>query len=912
VFLVLLGRQRECEVLDRLLEAVRAGESRALVVRGEPGVGKTALLQYLVGRASGCRMAYAAGTESEMELAFAGLHQLCMPMLDRLEHLPQPRRDALTAAFGISAGDPPDRFLVSLAVLELLSGVAEERPLICVVDDAQWLDRASVQALAFVARRLMAESVSVIFAARTGEATQLTDLAQLMITGLPDEDARKLLCSTLHWPLDDRVRDRLIAETKGNPLALLELPRGLTPAELSGGVPGPHPLPPQIESSFQRQIARLPSETRRLLLVAAAEPLGDGALMFRASERLGIGADAAGPAAEAGLLKIGAQVWFRHPSVRSAVYRAASRQERRSAHRALADATDPEADFGRRAWHAAHATARQDENIPADLEHAAGRAEARGDLAAGAAFLGRAAELTVDPDRRAQRALAAAQATHLAGAHDAALKLLCLAEACPLTELQRAKLNLQRARIAFSLNRGREAPPLLLQAAKQLEQLDVELAGQTYLEALLATMFAGSLADGDSVREAAQAAQAASPTSRHLRAPDLLLDGLAVRFNDGYAAGAPVLKRALLAFRHQHLSPHEGLRWLWHACITAAHLWDYDTWELLATRFVCAARETGALTMLPLALSQRIGVHVFLGQLTEATSLREELNSVTDVTGDPPPPIAVLLLAAWEGRDAEARELIKSTTTEVLRRGEGDGLVKAQWAAALLDNSRCRYEDALAAAEEAADHPPVLGVAPWAALAELVEAATRCGTPERAADAFHRLTEITRASGTDWALGIQARSRALLSCGENAESAYCEAIDRLGRTRVRGELARAHLLYGEWLRREGRRVNAREHLRAAHDNFAAIGAKAFARRAAAELRATGESARKRSIDTTIDLTPQEAQVVSLVREGLSNAEIGARLFISPRTVEWHMGRIFSKLDITSRRQLHLGEPPRRT
>ncbi|WP_433556002.1 helix-turn-helix transcriptional regulator [Pseudonocardia xinjiangensis] len=913
MFLVLLGRQRECEVLDRLLEAVRAGESRALVVRGEPGVGKTALLQYLVGQASGCRMAYATGIESEMELAFAGLHQLCMPVLDRLEHLPQPRRDALTTAFGISAGDPPDRFLVGLAVLELLSGVAEERPLICVVDDAQWLDRASVQALAFVARRLMAESVSVIFAARTGEATELTDLAQLVITGLPDEDARKLLCSTLHWPLDDRVRDRLIAETKGNPLALLELPRGLTPAELSGGVPGPHPLPQPIESSFQRQMARLPSETRRLLLVAAAEPLGDGALMFRASEQLGIGADAAGPAAEAGLLKIGAQVWFRHPSVRSAVYRAASRQERRSAHRALADATDPEADFGRRAWHAAHATARQDENIPADLEHAAGRARARGDLAAGAAFLGRAAELTVDPNRRAQRALAAAQATHLAGAHDAALTLLCLAEACPLTELQRAKLNLQRARIAFSLNRGREAPPLLLQAARQLEQLDVELAGQTYLEALSATMFAGALADGDSVREVAQAAQAAraaSPTSRHPRAPDLLVNGLAVRFTDGYAAGAPVLQRALHAFRDHHLSPHEGLRWLWHACITAAHLWDYDTWELLATRFVRAARETGALTMLPLALSQRIGVHVFLGQLTEAVSLREELNSVTDVTGDPPPPIAVLLLAAWQGREAEARELIKGTTAEVLRRGEGDGLVKAQWAAAILDNSRCRYEDALAAAEEAADQPPVLGVAPWAALAELVEAATRCGTPERAADAFQRLTEITRASGTDWALGIQARSRALLSCGENAESAYCEAIDRLGRTRVRGELARAHLLYGEWLRREGRRVDARQHLRAAHDIFAAIGAKAFGRRAAAELRATGESARKRCIATTIDLTPQEAQVVSLVREGLSNAEIGARLFVSPRTVEWHMGRIFAKLDITSRRQLHLGEPPR--
>ena len=385
------------------------------------------------------------GIQSEMELAFAGLHQLCAPMLDRLERLPQPQRDALTTAFGISAGDPPDRFLVSLAVLGLLARVAEERPLVCVVDDAQWLDRASVQALAFVARRLMAESVGVIFAARTGEATELTGLAQLEITGLPDEEARELLCSTLHWPVDNRVRDRLIAETKGNPLALLELPRGRTPAELSGGVPGPHPLPQQIESSFQRQMARLPPETRQLLLVAAAEPLGDGALMFRAAEQLGIGTDAAGPATEAGLLEIGAHVWFRHPLVRSAVYRAATPQERRNAHRALADATDPDADFCRRAWHAAHATAGRDEDVAADLEHAADHAQARGDLAAAAAFLGRAAELTTDPNRRAERALAAAQATHLAGDHDAALKLLCLAEACPLTKLQRAKLNLQRA-----------------------------------------------------------------------------------------------------------------------------------------------------------------------------------------------------------------------------------------------------------------------------------------------------------------------------------------------------------------------------------------------------------------------------------------------------------------------------------
>ncbi|GAA3049522.1 LuxR family transcriptional regulator [Pseudonocardia yunnanensis] len=850
-------------------------------------------------------MAYATGIQSEMELAFAGLHQLCTPMLDLLDRLPSPQGDALSTVFGLSGGDPPDRFLVGLAVLGLLAEAAGERPLICVVDDAQWLDRASAQALAFAARRLVAESVGVVFAARDGEVAELAGLAQLVVDGLPDAEARELLRSTLRGPLDERVRDRIVAETRGNPLALLELPHGLTPAQLAGGVvvSGTGTLAGQIEENYRRRLAALPAETQRLVLVAAAEPLGDPVLLWRAATQLSISAESAAPAACAGLLEIGSRVRFHHPLVRSAIYRAAAPEERRIAHRALADVTDPEADFDRRAWHAAQATAGPDENVAADLEHSAGRAQARGGLAAAAAYLERAAELTADPDRRVQRALAAARATHLAGAPDAALKLLSLAEACPLTKLQRARVDLQRAQIAFTLNRGREAPPLLLQAAKQLEQLDVELAGQTYLDTLLAAMFAGALAGGVSVQEAAHAARAASPTTRTSRAPDLLLEGLALRFNDGYTSAAPTLKQALRAFRNNDLSPQEGLRWLWHACITAAHLWDYDTWELLATRFVHTARDAGALTMLPLALSQRIGVHVLLGQLTDATSLREELNSITDATGHPPPPIAILLLAAWQGHEPEARQLIETTTTEVLQRGEGDGLVKAQWAAALLDNSLCHYEDALTAAQQAADQPPVLGVAPWAALAELVEAATRCGTPERATHAFRQLADVTRASGTDWALGIQARSRALLSCGRDAERAYCEAIDRLGRTRVRGELARAKLVYGEWLRREGRRLDAREQLRAAHETFTAIGATAFAQRTATELRATGESPRKRTVETSTELTPQEAQIAGLVREGLSNPEIGARLFISPRTVEWHLGRIFSKLDITSRKQL---------
>ncbi|GAA1240391.1 LuxR family transcriptional regulator [Pseudonocardia aurantiaca] len=904
---MLLGRGSECEALDRLLEAVQSGESRALVVRGEPGVGKTALLEYLVEQASLCRVARAAGVQSEMELAFAGLHQLCAPMLDQVEQLPTPQRDAVRMAFGLSDGHAPDRFLVGLAVLGLLAEAARERPLVCVVDDAQWLDRASVQALAFVARRLMAESVAMVFAARgPGGVAELAGLPELLVAGLPDDDARALLGSVLRGPVDERVLDRILAETRGNPLALLELPRGLTHAELTGGFgpAGAVALPRQIEDSFRRQLAPLEAGTRQLVLVAAAEPVGDPVLVWRAAERLGIGIEAAAPAAAAGLLEIGARVRFRHPLVRSAIYRAASPEERRSVHRVLAAVTDPEADPDRRAWHAAQAAPGPDEDVAADLERSAGRAQARGGLAAAAAFLERAAELTIDPARRGQRALAAAHDMHQAGSPNAALKLLSLAEASSLDELQRARADMLRAQIAFTVNRGSDAPPLLLKAAKRLQPLDVRLARETYLDALYAAMFAGRLATGGSVREVAEAALAAPPSPQPPRAADLLLDGLAVRYTDGYAAAMPMLSRALSAFRAPDLSAEEGLRWLWHAHSTAVHLWDDETWEVLATRHLQLARDAGALTTLPVALNSRIAAHVFAGELTAAAALVEELRAVTEATGSRLAPYGALLLAGWRGAVSEAVELIEATTTKVLRRGEGIGLTVAEWANALLCNGLGRYEDALAAARQAGEHPPGLGLSTWAALVELIEAATRSGQPEHAVDALARLSETTRASGTDWALGIEARSRALLSDAEAAESAYREAIDRLGRTRIRGELARARLLYGEWLRRARRRLDAREQLRTAHEMFTEMGAAAFAQRAARELQATGERVRKRTTETaTGQLTAQEAQIARLASEGLSNPEIAARLFLSPRTVEYHLRKVFGKLGISSRRQL---------
>jgi DNA-binding CsgD family transcriptional regulator len=890
------------------VENVRGGQSRVLVLRGEAGVGKTALLDYLQGRASGCRIARAAGVESEMELPFAGLHQLCAPMLHRLGRLPGPQGDALGAAFGLREGDPPDRFLVGLAVLSLLSDVAEEYPLVCVVDDAQWLDRASAQALAFVTRRLVAESVGVIFAVReSGNERDLAGLPELLVHGLADRDARALLASVITGPLDERVRDRIVAETRGNPLALLELPRGLTPAELAGGfgLPDAPALSGRIEESFQRRLTPLPSATRLLLLVAAAEPVGDPVPVWRAAEQLGVGVEAAAPAAAAGLVEFGGRVRFRHPLVRSAVYRSAPAETRHRVHRALAEATDPDVDPDRRAWHRAHATAALDEDVAAELERSAGRAQARGGLAAAAAFLQRAAELTPEPARRARRTLAAAQSKHQAGAPDTALDLLAMAQAGPLDELQRARAELLRAQVTFAVNRGRDAPPLLLAAAKRLEQLDATLARETYLDAFSAALFAGRLARGGGVREVAEAVLAADWGDSSRRSPlacDLLLDGLAVLTTQGYGAAATTLKRALRAFRNEPMSEEDTLRWLWLACRIARALGDDASWDELTDRQVQLARKAGALSLLPIALIERFGVQLFVGDLDAAASLVAEAEAVVEATGSQLAPQGAIALAAWRGREAEASALIQASRQEVERRGEGLWLIATEWASAVLFNGLGRYEDALSAAEQAAEDPHELGLSTWVPT-EIIEAAVRSGDRQRAAGPLRRLQEISRASGTDWALGVEARSRALLSEGEAAERLYLEAIERLGRTRIRVALARAHLLYGEWLRRQHQRVDAREQLRIAHQLYSSMGMEGFAERARRELLATGETVRKRSVKTRGELTAQELQIARLAKNGLSNPEIGARLFISARTVQYHLGKVFTKLAISSRSQL---------
>ncbi|HTQ93267.1 MAG TPA: AAA family ATPase, partial [Streptosporangiaceae bacterium] len=763
----LSGRGGECATLDGLLEGVRGGRSAALVVRGEAGAGKTALLRYAIDSAVGLRVIRAVGVESEMELAFAALHQLCVPVLDRLEHLPGPQRDALEIAFALTEGPTPDRFLIGLAVLSLLSEAAEECPLLCVVDDAQWLDRASTQTLAFVARRPLAESVLMVFAAREPNA-DFQGLPELVVGGLCEADARELLAQELRWPLDERVQERIVAETRGNPLALLELPHSLPMTELAGGFglpetnPDAMPLSGRIEDCFLRRIGDLPVSTRLLLLVAAAEPTGDPVLVWRAAARLGFSMDAAGDAEAAGLVEFGARVRFHHPLVRSAVYRAASAEDRQRAHRVLAEATDPQVDPDRRAWHRAQAAAGADEDVAAELERSAGRAQARGGLAAAAAFLERSAVLTIDPARRAHRALAAAQAAYQAGAPDEAFELLARAEAGPPDELLNARASLLRGQMAFASGHSADASTLLLATARRFEQVDPQLARETYLDALAAATFVGRAAKLAGLPEIAAAARAAPAAPRAPRAPDLLLDGLAILITEGYQAGAPALRRAVNAFRRDDVAPEDELRWFFVACHSSHDLWDDDGWYELSARYLQLARNVGALGVLPIALAQRVGLHLHTGEFAAAAALVEETAAINEATGNDLPAYSAMALAGWRGRTAEAIELIEVIKRHAAARDEGMGLSIAHYTSAVLYNGLGRYEDALAAADQASAYPQELGFANWG-LAELAEAAARSGDTRRANDAVEQLARTTGPCDTPWARGIEARSRALVS-----------------------------------------------------------------------------------------------------------------------------------------------------
>ena len=898
----LVGRQRERDVLNRVLGAARDGQGGVLAVYGEAGVGKTAVLDYAVEAGADFHVARTIGVEGEMELAFAALQQLCSPSLGLMERLPDPQRDALEVALGLSAGRPPNPFLVGLAVLNLLSEVAEEQPLLVVVDDAQWLDRASARVLAFVARRLLAERIAMVFVARE-PIDALTGFAELRVEPLGHRDARALLDSVLSARLDEQVLERIVGETRGNPLALIELPRGLTPAQLAGGfgLPEALPLSAGIEQSFARRLAALPRDAQRLLILAAADPVGDPALMWRAAELLNIPESAADTVETQGLLVVGPRVVFRHPLVRSAVYSAADPSDRRKAHAALADATEAELDPDRRAWHRAQAASIPDEDVAVELERSAARAQARGGSAAVAAFLERAAALSPDSTHRARRLLAAAAAKREAGDLEAALGLLDGLEPDALDELGRVRVDLLRGQIALEQWRGGDAGSLFMSAARRLESLDPELARETYLEALSGVM-ANDIDVGGGALAVAAAARAAPPATGSPRMADLLLDAFAIRLTDGYAAAAPTLARALEHLLALDLSTEDGRRWLSlsgarNGQIAALELWDDEAMYLLEDRQLQAARDTGASGHLQFALTFVARNRMLSGELSAAAHLIDEARLITEATGNAPLVNAPMILAAWLGDEARASELIDATSEESARRR----WTSNNYARSVLYNGLGRHDAALDAAWDAMQPDPI-GYGTWL-VPELAEAASRAGDRARLEFALEWISERTRVLSSSWASGIEARVRALLSEGEVADTLYRESIAHLSDTRARIELARSHLLYGEWLRRERRRTDAREHLRAALESFTDMGAEAFAQRADRELSATGERVRKRTVETRADLTPQEAQISRLVVQGHSNREIAAQLFISPSTVEYHLRKVFRKLGVKSRTQL---------
>jgi DNA-binding CsgD family transcriptional regulator len=897
----LIGRRTEREAVEHVLAEARAGRSGALVVRGEAGIGKTALLEYARGTAAaaGFMVRTSVGVESETQFAFAGVHQLCAPLLDQAGALPDPQRSALGVAFGLHGGAAPNRFLVGLAALNLLAEVAEGGPLLCLVDDAQWLDEASAQVLAFVARRVAAERLALVFTVRDsgGDAAPFAGLPELWVHGLAAGDARALLAATVRTPLDDDVRERIVAEARGNPLALLELSRSAQPG-LAGGfeLPDAVSVPLRIQDGFKRRSASLPAETQMLLLIAAAEPTGDVELLWRAAAHLRIAREAVAPAEAAGLLEMDTRVRFRHPLVRSAVYQACTPTHRRRAHDALAAATDPRLDPDRYAWHRAQAVLGADEDAAVGLEQSADRARARGGLAAAAAFLQRASELTREPVGRSTRALQAAHAKHEAGASEAALGLLKTATAGPLDALQRARVKLLRAQIAFDQTRSSDVPGMLLDAAGTLAPLDPALSRATYLHALDAAIITGG--PGDGVLAVAEAARNAPPPPGPPGPADLLLDGLVSSYTGGYAAGLPELRRALRAFRADEADTRP---WLWLASRTALRLLDDELLHDLAHRNVRLAREAGALSALPPALLFLSALSVLAGKPKRAAELIAEEHAIRQLTGGVSLRFGRLVLAAWRGQQTETVDLHAAAVAEAGARGNRAEVALAHLALAVLHNGLGNYGAALDAAVEACEsHEP-----PHTSLAfpELVEAASRADQPGRAADALDELASRAQASGTEWALGLAARSRALTTTGAAAEPHYREAIERLGRSRMAVFLARTHLVYGEWLRREGRRRDAREQLRIAHEQLTEMGLDAYAARAARELLATGEHPRKRSAQPTDALTARELHIARLVATGATSREVGAQLFLSPRTIEAHLRSIFRKLDITSRRQL---------
>ncbi len=903
---MLLGRHGECRRGEQLLSEARAGRSGALVLRGEAGIGKTAVLELLQEKAEdlGFLIETSTGIEAETQFAYAGLHQLCAPLLDQMSALPEPQQSALSVALGRDAGSAPDRFLVGLATLGLISEAAERNGLLCLVDDAQWLDPASAEVLAFVARRIGAERVAMVFGVRDGEAggAVFAGLPELQLRRLGDADARLLLDSVVPAPLDDQVRERIIAESRGNPLALVELPSHTPPVRFAGGFQEPDlsDVSIRVQTEYRNRVHGLPEDSQMLLLLAAADPTGDPALLQRAADHHGIARDSAAPAESVGLMEVGTRVRFRHPLARSAVYRMADPDDRRRAHAVLAAVTDSASEPDRLAWHAAQATSGVDEHVAGELERSATRARARGGYAAAGAFMLRATQLTPDPKIRAGRVLEAAHAVHESGAPGTALDLLITAEAGPLDDFQRARMALLRAQIAFHLSREQNVPEMLLRVARDMASFDPDLAHQTHLRALDAALVLG----GPTFRTVAEAALADSSLAHADRPVDRLLFALSATMIRGFADGVPPLRDALRSLCDADLAeaqtPHYR-SWLWLAARTAVGILDDDLAYRLAEANVRSARADGALTGLATALNFHANILALGGELTRAGEMAGRSIAIAESTGGVPMRHAETIVSAWRGDAETVARLQALTLQDPGHPPEGAEVALAAYATAVVHNALGEYEKAQRAATITC--ACVALSLSSVGLAELIEAATRAGDPHSAALALDELSTRAEACDTPWARGLEARSRALTLSGDSAEHHYRAAIEYLEASRLTGEAARAHLVYGEWLRRAGRRQEARDELRVAHDLLTRIGADAFATRAAKELRATGEYPRRRTSPSPGELTAQELQVARQVATGATSREVGAQLFLSPRTIEAHLRSIYRKLGIGSRREL---------
>jgi DNA-binding CsgD family transcriptional regulator len=911
---MLVDRENDRKSLDGALEMARAGSSYVLVLFGEAGIGKTTLLDYAADRASDFRVVRAYGFESESAIGFAGIHQVLAPFLAHIDALPEPQARALGQVFGTQMGGPPDRFLVGLGALTLLSDAAARQPLLCTVDDAQWLDSISADVLGFIARRLHADPVVMLFAQR-GDALEgsLSGLPQARVEGLPSDAAFELLCSVVDGPVGRRTGERVAVETGGNPLALVELSAELTRSQLSGqsSLPEPLPIEHRLQEHFLRQLRQLSTDEQTLLLLNAAEPAGAPGVLRRAAEALGVTETQGFDAGAYWAPGLTSRTSLRHPLARSAIYHGATAARRRQVHAALAQAFDPDLEPGRRAWHLALSVIDLDENVASDLETAAKKVLPGGGSAQAAELTRQAALRTPVPHERARRFLRAVQLELAAGYPG--LSQIWLREAEPWLREDPARAEAVRLEGAIRYARGdlNGTAGLLLDAAGRLAPSAPSQAQEAFLEAMQAAIYAGCFAgEVDAVTVARHVLEGALPPEP-ATASGSLLEGFATLLSLGYAPAAPLLRRA--AARLLDGAPDvDDLRWMMLGCLAAGELWDSVSFGALVAKWVQGARQYGLFTTLAVALNYQTWFESHRGLLAAAGRSCAEEMEISTATQNPgvvgSPGAGRLLWQVWSGQEAEARATAAAMTVDSRERSQGAGVTHATSAMALLEVGLGNYEAAVANLL-AVYQEDLTYLGCWC-LPDLVEAATRTGNRDLAQLALSRLSERAAASGTDWALGLVARSRAILARGQDSEVLFEQAIDRLRSADVPTDLARAHLLLGEWLRHTGRTHDARSQLRTAADMFQAMGARIFAERARAELAAAGvhdsaprehDAPKKQGSPT--DLTPQEAQIAELAAEGLTNREIAARVLISPSTVDYHLRKVFHKLRVRSRVEL---------